>query len=81
MEWEHVACSQAVGTIREIGPITGKSLVISMYGSWIPLNDADILVEREYPAWCPAKKQMVLRPNIVYRSAPNQRQLKLKPED
>lgn len=81
MDYAFVACSQRIGTLREIGPVTHKQLVITMYGSWIPEEDADIIVEREYPVYCPASKKFVLRPHVVYPKQPNKQQLNLKPLD
>lgn len=77
--WAFVACSQKVGTLKEIGPITHQPLIITMYGSWIPEEDADIILEREYPVYCPVRKEFVLRPHVVYSKEPNKQQLKLKP--
>lgn len=79
MEWEFVACSQKIGTLTELGPVTERKNIITMYGSWIPQVDADEILEREYPVYCPVKKQFVLRPNVVYRKEPNKQQLTLKP--
>jgi hypothetical protein len=79
MEYVFVACSQKIGTLREIGPVTQKQLIITMYGSWIPEEDADVILEREYPVYCPVEKKFKLRPHVVYSKEPNRQQLKLKP--
>ena len=70
-----VASHISLGTINEIGPVTGKHLIITSQGSWIPEDDAFILLEKEYDIFCPAKRGYVKKRGL-YEITPTIDQLK-----
>lgn len=77
--YDFVACSPRLGTVREISRVTGQPILITHFGCWIPEEDADVLTEREYPVYCPVKERVVLKPNMVFRTNPSVQQLREKP--
>ena len=70
-----IASHYSLGTVTEVGPITGKKLTITPQGSWVNEDDAFILLEKEYDVFCPAKRGYVKKRGL-YEITPTIDQLK-----